>query len=209
MVSPKDAQRRKQLQARERKHAKAHKQRLKKLERKAPSFEGVLARWMNLDPSELPLRETCPGCDLDIGVDADGGELVHTHEYPHCAAYAAFSRASDKAWDAIDRERGLEPGISMDDVMSRMVPSWTTGPCTEITEEEGDKLLESGQVLQSSMLMGGGMIGMAESVMYARTANGLFSWRVADDDFDDDDDLEDEDDGEPSGPPAMASRLED
>lgn len=187
MVSPKEARRRQQLLARERKRSKARRSAEKKLARKAPGFDGVLDRWLNLAPSAEPQYERCPGCSKLVMLEwRDDGMLIHHHEPPRCAAYEAFARATDTD----DGPHDDEVGISMDEVMQRMVPAWTQGPCTEITEEEGDELLDSGDVIESSMMLGGGMI---ESVMYARTAKGLFRWSVASMDDDDDDDFDDED----------------
>jgi len=191
MVNPKEAQRRAQLKAREKKRQNAERQRAKKAAHQALSFDGVLERWLDLDQNQLPRCEPCPSCSKGIEVEADGDELVHRHEFPHCAAYAAFSRASDEMFDTI--EGRSKSGISMREVADRMLPAWTQGPLTELTEEKGDELLDSGDVVESTMLTG---LGMIESIMYARTDKGLFSWKVANVIDDEDDDFDDEDESE-------------
>lgn len=189
MVSPKDARRRQQLQARERKRLLKDKKLAKKQATRAPaSLHALMERWMRLDPSRFPLEETCPGCGGRVGAEAHGDELVHLHEYPHCAAYQAFARVTDEA-DAEGDSPGREGGISIDEVASRMFPAWTHGPHTEITEEEGDALLESGEVLQFWKLLD----GLPDTFAVARTAKGLFRWPTEPEDEYDGTDLAEQD----------------
>jgi len=96
MVSPKDAKRRKQLLARERKAKKAQKALAKKrVDRRALSFEALVERWQT--ELESPVEESCPGCAGRLVVEphGDGGMIFH-HPGPWCAAYEAFSATLDE-----------------------------------------------------------------------------------------------------------------
>lgn len=190
MVSPKDAKRRKQLRARERKAKKAQKALEKKrVNHRAPSFEALVERWQTKLGSAV--KEACPGCAgrLVLEPHGDGGMMFH-HPGRWCAAYEAFSATLESSHGPEDEQRGT----SMDAVMRRMIPGWTHGPATEITEEEGEALMASGRVLpgQYHELRS----GMFEGIAHARTAEGLFRWplKQEDDEFEytEEDELEDE-----------------
>ena len=195
MVSPKDARRRKQLLARERKAKKARKALAKKrVDRRAPSFEALVERWQ-AEELQSPVEESCPGCAGRLVVEAhgDGGMMFH-HPGPWCAAYEAFSATLDESpHGPADDDDDDDRGISMDTVMRRMIPGWTHGPATEISEEEGEALMASGKVLpgQYHELRS----GMFQGVAHARTAEGLFRWPLKqedDADYTEEDELEDE-----------------
>jgi hypothetical protein len=178
MVSPKQARRRAQLQARERERQRSLKARDRKLSEHA--FDGVRERWLSLEPSDEPRYERCPACGKRIMLDVQEGQLSHAHEPRPCAVYDAFARAADQ-------ELGLHAGASMEEAISTLVPTRMHGPYTEISEAEGQALLASGDVIESRELRR----GMIEGCMIARTASGVFRWSVPreeDDDFDLDDD---------------------
>lgn len=183
-MKSKEAQRRKQLKAQKRKRQSAQKAKVKSRPR-PPSAAGVTAigaavhRWMHLGPAAMPVEQSCPGCSGRIGAQADGDALVFLHTEPHCAAYDAFSRS-------VDESNEEEDSIAMGETLSQVVPPWAHGPSTELTEEQGEKLLDSGEVLVSCQVLS----TMMTAMIYARTKDGLFQWNVTIPDIDEDDEDE-------------------
>lgn len=186
-MKSKEAVRRKQLKAQKRKRqsaekAKAKKQKAANTARMFAGFEAVLARWQKIEEHQLPREEPCfGGCGGAITLHAHGRQLVHLHSHPECEMYLTFRGGDEQLGPAGAHDDG---GLSIHDFMSRTIPEWAHGPSTELTEEQGYELLDSGEVLDSCQIMS----GMLGSTGHARTKDGLFHWNVTVPDVDDEDD---------------------
>jgi CRISPR/Cas system-associated protein Cas10 (large subunit of type III CRISPR-Cas system) len=168
-LNPKAARKKKQMAAKERKQAKAEKMRAKKAPRRLLAFIDGVDRWMRREPPE-PFTDRCLGCGKDIFVTYEDGRMQHGHVEPVCEAYRALEKITGNESATLESWKNPEADSPL--------PEWAEGPHEELTAEEGNDLVDSGEVRKSCVASHGLPDGSIATSMIARTGDGLFWWTL-------------------------------
>ena len=139
--------------------------------KKAPGFVNALLeqydRWMRREPPE-PFATPCPGCGKDVFVTYEGGRMQHGHVTPVCNAYRTLEKVAGTESSTL--ESWKDPNVDSP------LPAWADGPHEELSPEEGETLIDRGQVGKSCSVTQELPDGRIQTSLVARTRDGLYWW---------------------------------
>lgn len=93
-MTPKEARKRQQSLARERRLRQAEKQGAKKESRAlVVAFGAAISRWVGHDVSGGPIRDKCPSCRAEVVVTFDNGKMHPGHAMPPCPGWMILHEA--------------------------------------------------------------------------------------------------------------------
>lgn len=125
-------------------------------------------RWMRREPPE-PFTARCQGCGKDVFVTYEAGRMQHGHREPVCEAYRTLEKIAGT--ESATLEAWKDPNVP-----SPLPEWWAVGPHVEVLPEDGEALIDRGEVATSSVVSQEMPDGSSRMSMIARTKDGLCWW---------------------------------